>query len=261
MTPPRPILVLNQLTKSFPGDKGSVEALSPTTLTIQEGEFVCILGASGCGKSTLLNIVAGLDPHTSGSIEFKGKPLAGTGPDRVMLFQEATLFPWLNVLDNVAFGLRAKGLTQAERYATAQDWISRVHLGGFETHYPHELSGGMRQRAALARAFSITPDMMLMDEPFCALDALTRDVLHHELESLWLSSRKTVLFVTHNVREAIALGDRVLVMSPRPGRIVADLRITLPRSRSLEDPLVTMNAATALAALQGKLPEFEEASI
>ena len=228
-----------------------VQALAPTTLDVEAGEFVCLLGASGCGKSTLLQLVAGLETPTGGSIDVDGEPVTGPSPDRVLLFQEAALFPWLTVEGNVAFGLAA--LPVNERRRIAGEWIERVHLHGFERAFVHQLSGGMRQRAALARALAADPSMLLMDEPFGALDALTRDRLHEELESLWSATRKTVLFVTHNVREAVALGDRVVVLSPRPGRIVGDFRIALPRPRSLEDVTVMQQAADIMRVLRRAL--------
>ncbi|HNP74389.1 MAG TPA: ABC transporter ATP-binding protein, partial [Kouleothrix sp.] len=213
--------------KTFTVRGGAVEALRPTSVEVAAGEFVCLLGPSGCGKSTLLSIVAGLEPASSGSVLVDGQPVRGTGTDRVLLFQEAALFPWLDVQANVEFGLRQAGVARSERAAIARRFIDLVHLSGFEHHSIHQLSGGMRQRVAIARALAIDPAVLLMDEPFGALDALTRDRLHAELEAIWAATRKTVLFVTHNVREAVALGDRVLVFSPRPGRVVREFRVNL----------------------------------
>ena len=248
-------LQLRQLTKTYASGGRVVEALAPTDLDVEAGEFVCLLGASGCGKSTLLGLVSGLDAPTAGTVTVGGVPVNGPSPERVLLFQEAALFPWLTVEANVAFGLRQTTLPRAEQQRIAREWIDRVHLRGFERAYVHQLSGGMRQRAALARALATDPSMLLMDEPFGALDALTRDRLHEELESLWAATRKTVLFVTHNVREAVALGDRVLVLSPRPGRIVGDFRIDLPRPRSLEDVTVMRQAADIMTVLRRALAE------
>jgi NitT/TauT family transport system ATP-binding protein len=241
------------VSKSYVSGDRTVQALAPTTLDVDAGEFVCLLGASGCGKSTLLQLVAGLEEATGGTIEVDGTPVTGPSPDRVLLFQDAALFPWLTVEANVAFGLAQSQLPVAEQRRIARDWIERVHLHGFEQAYVHQLSGGMRQRAALARALATDPSMLLMDEPFGALDALTRDRLHEELESLWAATRKTVLFVTHNVREAVALGDRVLVLSPRPGRIVGEFRISLPRPRSLEDVTVMQQAGDIMRVLRRAL--------
>lgn len=230
-----------------------VQALAPTDLDVEAGEFVCLLGASGCGKSTLLGLVAGLERPTTGTITVGGEPVGGPSPERVLLFQEAALFPWLCLEDNVAFGLKQSDLPRETQQRIARDWIRRVHLDGFERAFVHQLSGGMRQRAALARALATDPSMLLMDEPFGALDALTRDRLHEELESLWTATRKTILFVTHNVREAVALGDRVLVLSPRPGRIVGDFRISLPRPRALDDVTVMQQAAEIMRVLRRAL--------
>jgi NitT/TauT family transport system ATP-binding protein len=228
-------LRIESVTKFFEGRSGSVEALRPVDVDVAAGEFICLLGPSGCGKSTLLSIIAGLEPASSGSVWADGRKVHSPGTDRVLLFQEAALFPWLDVQRNVEFGLRQTGMSKKERAALARHFIELVHLKGFERSYVHQLSGGMRQRVAIARALAIDPAVLLMDEPFGALDALTRDRLHTELESIWAATRKTVLFVTHNVREAVALGDRVLVFSPRPGHIVREFRVDLPRPRKLED--------------------------
>jgi NitT/TauT family transport system ATP-binding protein len=250
-------LRIEGVSKTFPGRKGSVEALLPVNLEVEAGEFVCLLGPSGCGKSTLLSIIAGLEVASSGTIWANGKQVDGPGTDRVLLFQEAALFPWLDVQHNVEFGLRQIGTPAKERRALARRFLELVHLKGFERSYVHQLSGGMRQRVAIARALALNPAILLMDEPFGALDALTRDRLHAELESIWASTRKTVLFVTHNVREAVALGDRVLVFSPRPGRIVREFRIDLPRPRSLEDHTLVDEAAEILAVLKDVMGEHE----
>jgi NitT/TauT family transport system ATP-binding protein len=254
-------LQLRGVSKTFVSRGREVQALTPVDLDVNEGEFVCLLGASGCGKSTLLSLIAGLETPTAGSIIANGKPVAGPSPERVLLFQDAALFPWLTVEGNVEFGLRQINTSKQERAQVAKEWIERVHLHGFENSYVHQLSGGMRQRAALARSLAINPSMLLMDEPFGALDALTRDRLHNELESLWSATKKTIVFVTHNVREAVALGDRVLVFSPRPGRIIGDFQITLPRPRSLEDVNVIKQTAEIMHVLRAALeaaPAFQE---
>ena len=250
-------LRIEGVSKTFPGRKGSVEALLPVNLEVEAGEFVCLLGPSGCGKSTLLSIIAGLEAASSGTIWANGKQVQSPGTDRVLLFQEAALFPWLDVQHNVEFGLRQIGTPAKERRALARRFLELVHLKGFERSYVHQLSGGMRQRVAIARALALNPAILLMDEPFGALDALTRDRLHAELESIWASTRKTVLFVTHNVREAVALGDRVLVFSPRPGQIVREFRIDIPRPRSLEDHRLVDEAAEILAVLKDVMGEHE----
>jgi NitT/TauT family transport system ATP-binding protein len=250
-------LRIEGVSKTFPGRKGNVEALLPVNLEVEAGEFVCLLGPSGCGKSTLLSIIAGLEAASSGTIWANDKQVQGPGTDRVLLFQEAALFPWLDVQHNVEFGLRQIGTPAKERRALARRFLELVHLKGFERSYVHQLSGGMRQRVAIARALAINPAILLMDEPFGALDALTRDRLHAELESIWASTRKTVLFVTHNVREAVALGDRVLVFSPRPGQIVREFRIDIPRPRSLEDHRLVDEAAEILTVLKDVMGEHE----
>jgi NitT/TauT family transport system ATP-binding protein len=235
--------------KRFVSRGQQVEALSPVDLEVRAGEFICLLGPSGCGKSTLLSLVAGLEPLTGGQIWADGREVHGPGTDRVLLFQDAALFPWLDVQHNVEFGLRQAGVGKAERASIARRFISLVHLAGFEHSYIHQLSGGMRQRVALARALALDPAVLLMDEPFGALDALTRDRLQIELETIWAATGKTILFVTHNVREAVALGDRVLVFSARPGRIAHEFAITLPRPRRLEDHALVDQAGIILAML------------
>ncbi|MCX6017071.1 MAG: ABC transporter ATP-binding protein [Chloroflexi bacterium] len=253
-----PVLQLTQVSKIFGSHDRMVQALSPLDLTVQRGEFVCFLGASGCGKSTLLSIVAGLETSSTGSVIVNGAPVRGPGIDRVMMFQDAALFPWLTVQGNVEFALKQVGMGRRERADVAREWIERVHLRGFENSAVHQLSGGMRQRVALARSLAVDPAILLMDEPFGALDALTRDRLHLELENLWSATRKTILFVTHNVREAVALGDRVLVFSPRPGRIVGEFGIDLPRPRSLEDVTVVRETAKVMDVLRGALEKSND---
>jgi len=249
------------VSKIFPGRSGQVEALRPVDVDIAAGEFICLLGPSGCGKSTLLSIIAGLESASSGKVLADGKEVRGAGTDRVLLFQEAALFPWLDVQHNVEFGLRQAGMRPKERADIARRFIEIVHLKGFERSYAHQLSGGMRQRVAIARALAINPAILLMDEPFGALDALTRDRLHSELESIWTETRKTVVFVTHNVREAVALGDRVLVFSPRPGRIVADFCIDLSRPRSLEDHQLVSMASDIMTTLRDEMGSQEQENI
>jgi len=251
-------LKIEGVSKTFTGRAGTVEALRPVDVDVEAGQFICLLGPSGCGKSTLLSIIAGLEIPTSGAVWAGGRKVRGPGTDRVLLFQEAALFPWLDVQRNVEFGLRQAGMSAKERSATAQRYIELVHLKGFERSYVHQLSGGMRQRAAIARALAIDPAILLMDEPFGALDALTRDRLHAELESIWTATRKTVLFVTHNVREAVALGNRVLVFSPRPGRILRDFHIDLPRPRSLEDHTLVDYTAEIMSVLQETMGAQEQ---
>ncbi len=214
----------------------AVVALDGVDLSIESGEFVCLIGASGCGKSTILNLVAGLDTPTAGHVEVGGRV--------AMMFQESALFPWLTVAANVELPMRLAGVSRAARKARARELISTVHLDGFADKRPHQLSGGMRQRAALARAFAQDADILLMDEPFGALDAMTRDVLHEELDALVRSQNLTVLFVTHNVREAARLADRIVVMSPRPGRVTAQFDVAIERPRRIDSVNVASLAAT-----------------
>ncbi len=242
-------LHIEDVSKSYRQKDGTLLALAPVSIDVRAGEFLCIVGPSGCGKSTLLSIIAGLEPASGGMVVANGRAVDGPSPERILLFQEAALFPWLDVCGNVEFGLRERGISRKERARTAQRYIDLVHLSGFEGSYVHQLSGGMKQRAAIARALAIDPALLLMDEPFGALDALTRDRLHEELESVWAATGKTVVFVTHNVREAVALGDRVLVFSPRPGHIIGEFTIDLPRSRSLQDHRLADRAAEILEVL------------
>jgi NitT/TauT family transport system ATP-binding protein len=225
-------LSIRGVTKEFNTERGTVAALEETSLDIKSGEFVCLVGPSGCGKTTLLNLTAGLESPTKGTIHANDSPVIGPGSDRVVIFQEAALFPWLNVIQNVEFGL-VRRMETKKRREIARTLINLVHLRRFEKAYVHELSGGMRSRVALARALALNPSVLLMDEPFAALDAQTRDLLHEELQEIWQQSRQTILFVTHNVREAVRLGDRVLVFTARPGRIKKEFRIDLPRPRDI----------------------------
>lgn len=237
---PRPApetkLQLRGVTKTFVSRRGQVEALGPVDLEMRDGEFVCIVGPSGCGKTTLLNIVAGLDEPELGETLFDDRPINGPGPDRIVLFQDLGLFPWMTVRGNVEFGLLLRGSSRKERRVVALRYLRMVHLSGFQGAYVHELSGGMKQRVALARALAMDPAMLLMDEPFAALDAQTRDMLHDELQEIWARTRKTILFVTHNVREAACLADRVITMTRRPGRIKREFIVDLPRPRQIENP-------------------------
>jgi NitT/TauT family transport system ATP-binding protein len=209
-------------------------AIDSLSTTVEDGEFVSIVGPSGCGKSTFLKIVDGLVQATRGELRLDGRAIAGPGLDRAMVFQDASLFPWYTVLRNVSYGLECQGTRSADAQRRAKPLIDLVGLSGFEHHYPYELSGGMQQRVNLARALAVDPQLLLMDEPFAALDAQTRELMQSELLGIWQQTRKTVLFVTHQIDEAIYLSDRVLVMSARPGRLLADIPIELPRPRSLE---------------------------
>ncbi len=243
-------LELRGVTKTFQSKSGALTALDSIDLDVRAGEFVCLLGPSGCGKSTLLNIIAGLDQPTTGQVRMDGQVVRQPGTDRVMIFQSAALFPWLNVIDNVEFGLRMAGMPKGERQATARRFLRMVHLSDFAQAFIHELSGGMKQRVALARALALNPDVLLMDEPFGALDAQTRDILHDELQAIWADTHKTILFVTHNVREAIVLGDRVIVFSTRPGKIKQEFAVHLPRPRQIESYAVVDLSREIMAVLK-----------
>jgi NitT/TauT family transport system ATP-binding protein len=228
------------VTKTFRTARGGVvSALGEVNLDIAPGEFVCLIGPSGCGKTTLLNLFAGLDRPDGGEILMDGSPVSRPGPDRAVLFQDPALFPWLSVRSNVEFALELIGTPKDEREERAMHWLRRVHLGRFANAQPHELSGGMRSRAALARALACQPEVLLADEPFAALDAQTREILQGELQEVWIETRNTFVFVTHNVREAVFLADRVVLMSAPPGTFVAEHRITAPRPREYEDVLLS----------------------
>ncbi len=217
-----------------------VVAVEDVSLEIAPGEFVAILGPSGCGKTTLLYMVAGFIPPTRGEILLNGRRIQGPGPDRGVVFQSFALFPWMTVLDNVAFGLKMRGVPREERYRIAREYIALVGLDGFEHRYPHELSGGMQQRVGVARVLANNPDLLLMDEPFASVDAQTRMTLQEELTRIWEARRPTILFVTHDVEEAVFLANRVVVLTPRPGRVRESVGVPLPRPRRwqhlIEDP-------------------------
>ncbi len=217
-----------------PPNRGPVRALSNFDIDVEEGEFLSIVGPSGCGKSTFLNILLGLIKPDSGELALHGKKITGPGSDRAMVFQEFGLLPWRTVQNNIELGLELKKVPGAKRRAIAERLVELVGLAGFEAHYPHELSGGMKQRVGLARALAMDPDVLLMDEPFAALDAQTRDLMQVELLRIWREAKKTVLFVTHQIDEAIYLSDRVMVMSKRPGRAKKIFAIKLPRPREYE---------------------------
>jgi NitT/TauT family transport system ATP-binding protein len=224
------------VTKRFGRGEHSTVALQDLNLDVADGEFVCLLGRSGCGKSTLLSLIAGLEHPTSGTIDVSGRKVA-------MMFQDATLFPWLTVNGNIDLALRLGGIPRQHRPRRIAELLHLVRLDGKAAKRPHELSGGMRQRVALARALAQDAQVLLMDEPFGALDAMTRDVLHDEIERIWREQRLTVLFVTHNVREAVRLGDRVVLLAPSPGRIDTIYDITIPRPRRIDSPDVAEHAA------------------
>jgi NitT/TauT family transport system ATP-binding protein len=246
-------LLLENISRSFSSQNGATTAIDKLNLNVKDGEFLCVVGPSGCGKSTLLNIMAGLDRPTSGKIYASGQLVNGPVQGHILIFQELGLFPWLTVRQNVEFGLKMKGMESPQRSRRAREYLRLVHLSKFEDSYIHQLSGGMRQRVALARALALEPQLLLMDEPFAALDAQTRDRLHEELERIWQETRSTIVFVTHNVREAVRLGDRVLLLTFRPGRIKNAFFIELPRPRSMEDPELTLVSRKVLAQLRDEI--------
>jgi len=229
---------IQRVCKRFSHNGANLEVLADVSLTIEPGEFVCLLGPSGCGKTTLVNLIAGLEKPEEGQILINRKPVSGPGFDRVVVFQEPGLFPWLSVLGNVEFGLRMMGLSKSQRRERARSYLKLVHLSRFVDAYPHQLSGGMKQRVAIARALAMDPQILLMDEPFGSLDAQTRSVMQQELLDLWQATHKTIFFVTHNVREATGLADRIYEISARPGRIKRMYKVELPRPRQATDPVL-----------------------
>lgn len=227
------MLRIEALNKTYISHGSETSALVDINLQIEEGEFVCLLGPSGCGKSTLLKIIAGLIPATSGRIAINGKPVSGPGPERAVVFQDYALFPWMTVRDNVEFGLEARKLPVAERREASRRLLKVVGLSDFADRFPHQLSGGMKQRVSIARALAVDPSLLLMDEPFGALDAQTRQLLQDELLRIWREYRKTVVFVTHSIEEAIYLSDRVVVMTARPGRVKQIVMVPEMRPRDM----------------------------
>src|SRR5213083_3718533 len=255
-------LAIDNVSKSFQSASGTVHALDHVSLNVAEAEFVCLVGASGCGKSTLLNIIAGLEKPDSGAVLADGKPVTAPGRERLVMFQEPALFPWLTVFGNVLFPLKLKpNLTKKDRRDVAKYYLELVELTRFERANIHELSGGMKQRAALARALAPNPRVLLMDEPFAALDALTREQLYGDLQKIWQKRRKTIIFVTHNVREAACLADRVVIMSPTPGRIREIFEVDLPRPRDFNSIEIAQHASKLTAALKGYLVPEPVASV
>jgi NitT/TauT family transport system ATP-binding protein len=245
------LLSINGVSRSFPTKGGApMLALQPIDLAIARNDFMTILGPSGCGKSTLLRIVAGLDRPTSGGVSIEGRAIKGPGSDRGMVFQSYTLFPWLNVAQNVGFGLREKGVPPKERAAIVARWLDSVGLADFGDRYPKQLSGGMQQRTAIARALANDPEILLLDEPFGALDNQTRALMQELLLGIWERERKTILFVTHDIEEAIFLASRVVVMSARPGRIKAEFPVDLPHPRAY-----TLKTTPEFSALKARLTE------
>jgi len=254
----QPRLQVVNVSKLFKTNYGKVTALDNISLTIQEGEFVCIVGPSGCGKSTLLNLIAGLDKPTQGEIWSNGNRVTGPGSDRVVVFQEGALFPWLTVMQNVEFGLKLRKVAPEIRRTLALDYLKLVGLDEkFHTSFIHQLSGGMKQRVAIARALVMEPAILLMDEPFAALDVYTRETLQEELQNIWTESHKTIVFVTHNVQEAVLLGDRVIVFASNPGQVKAEYEIDIARPRKIDHPEVFLNTKWITDDIKEELEEPE----
>jgi NitT/TauT family transport system ATP-binding protein len=249
-----PKISVEGVSKWFRTPRATVNALQDISLSVADGEFVCLVGSSGCGKTTLLDIVAGLTAPDEGRVIADGEPVTGPGGERLIMFQESALFPWLNVFGNVMFGLKRKaGLSNRERREIAIRHLDLVGLAKFKRAYVHELSGGMKQRAALARVLAPDPRVLLMDEPFSSIDAITRDQLYRDFQAIWQSRKQTIVLVTHNVREAACLADRVIVMSTGPGRIREEFKISLPRPRDINSPELAGYAQKIAAALRAYL--------
>jgi NitT/TauT family transport system ATP-binding protein len=232
-------LEIKDVTKSFYRNDGKqstlINAIENIDLAVNDGEFVCLVGPSGCGKSTLLNILAGLDNPTKGQVVLNGRQISGTGPDRIMVFQENALFPWMKVIDNVEFGLKIAKVEKIKRREIAMQYLDMMQLTKYAEAYVYQLSGGMKQRVSIARALVLDPEVLLMDEPFAALDSQTRDLLLVELQLIWAKTNKTIIFVTHNITESVCLGDRVVVFTNRPGKIKKNIKIDYRRPRLTED--------------------------
>jgi NitT/TauT family transport system ATP-binding protein len=250
--PPPAKLVIDNVSKWFRTNRQTVHALDHVSLNIGEGEFVCLVGPSGCGKSTLLNIISGLETADEGAVIADNEPVLNPGRHRLVMFQESALFPWLDVIGNIMFGLKLKpGLTNKERLEVAKFFLQLVGLEKFSAAHVHELSGGMKQRVAFARALAPNPRVLLMDEPFAALDALTREQLYSDIQQIWQKRRKTIVFVTHNVREAVCLSDRVVLFSRNPGQIREQFDVPLPRPRDINSIELAEHAGKITRALKG----------
>ena len=243
------------ITYDKPGQSGAFVAVSAFNLAVRRGTFVTIVGPSGCGKSSVLLAIAGLTMPSRGRVLVDGRPVDGPGRDRAMVFQEYALFPWYNVYDNICYGLRRKRLSESEQRRIADHYIGLVGLRGFEKRYPRELSGGMRQRVSIARALAVNPSVLLMDEPFAALDVQTREYMQDELLKIWQREPKTVIFITHSIDEAIKLSDRIAIMAPRPGRIAEIKSVDLPRPRDATDPTMVHLAAEVKSWLRRQVAE------
>jgi len=252
-------LKFNSVCKSFLTKHKNTHTLEKIDLEIKKGEFVCLVGPSGCGKSTLLNVAAGLERASTGNVYLDNQEITEAGPDRAVMFQEPALFPWLRVIDNVEFGMKMQGVPKKERREKAHKFLKMVHLTKFQHSYIHELSGGMKQRAALARALAMDSQVLLMDEPFAALDSQTKHLLQMELQQIWWETKKTIIFVTHDVNEAVLLAERVIVMSANPGRIKKDFSIKLARPRQIDSLDLSYVAAEIMQVLKDEVEKVAKA--
>lgn len=252
-------LRIQNVGKKFITKHNKTHTLDNVNLEINQGEFISILGPSGCGKSTLLNIVAGLEKASAGKVLLNGKEVKGAGPDRAVMFQESALFPWLRVIDNVEFGMKMAGIKANERREKALKYLKMVHLTKFQNAFVHELSGGMKQRVALARALTLDSEVLLMDEPFAALDSQTKNILQLELQRIWWETKKTIIFITHNVEESVLLSDRVVVMSANPGAVKKEFKIELARPRQIESKDVTYMVAKIMTELKEEVEKVAKA--
>ncbi|MBC8059118.1 MAG: ABC transporter ATP-binding protein [Clostridiaceae bacterium] len=252
-------IIVKDVSKEFISKHKKTSTLENFNLEIKKGEFVCLLGPSGCGKSTLLNIIAGLEKATKGVVILNGNEIKGAGPDRTVMFQEAALFPWLKVIDNVEFGMKMAGISKEVRREKALYYLKMVHLSKFQNSYVYELSGGMKQRVALARALSLDSEVLLMDEPFAALDSQTKMILQLELQRIWVETQKTIIFVTHNAEEAVYLANRVVVMAANPGRIKQEFIIELARPRQMESCDISHYTAKIMKALKEEVEKVAKA--
>lgn len=251
-------LEAKNIVKYFKHEKYNLKALGGVNLQVEDGDFVCLVGPSGCGKSTFLRIVAGLENPDEGEILFDGKPVSGTGPERIMVFQEGALFPWLKVIDNVEFGLKMAGIPKEKRSQISHRYLDMMQLTKFADSYTYQLSTGMKQRVAIARALVMDPDVLLMDEPFAALDAQTRDLLLVEMQLIWERTKKTILFVTHNVSEAVVLGSKVAIFSNRPSTIKKEFAIDYRRPRLAEDEQLVKHQQEILSELRPEVKKTKE---
>jgi NitT/TauT family transport system ATP-binding protein len=251
--------VIENVSKRFQSKNKEINVLEKINLEAQNGEFICILGPSGCGKSTLLNIIAGLEKPTEGKVFLNGREVLSPGPDRVVMFQESALFPWLKVIDNVEFGMKIRGVPKKERHERALKYLKMVHLTKFKDVYAHQLSGGMKQRVALARALTLDSEVLLMDEPFAALDSQTKNILLLELQRIWWETKKTIIFVTHNIEEAVLLADKVVVMSSNPGKIKKVFEMRLARPRLLDNPDIVYMISAIMKELKDEVEKIAKA--